>query len=284
MRTLCLAVVFVLVAGGCSRGAGDQAPKFAAPQRVAAATGVEAMAVDGTTLYYGVVDTGDIHRVDAVHPGTPERIGHVVVRSAGANGLVGLAVRGHALFVAYVQPDRHLVVATLERGVVWTGPLTNSLHHDGHVAFDDGGHLVISFHSQLLQVGSGEGSTVVSDGWVSPFAFDIDAHNRLFVADQPPLHGRALVAHGRDRAAARRRRGAELFRGSKPSGLAVLGDDLLVCRGGQGDVFRVHVAASGTLKRRAALPDVKCRSAIVALSDGSIVTAVAHEIRRYPRR
>ncbi len=253
---------------------------FADPVTVARATGVEAMALDGNTLYYGIFDTGDVFKVNVRSPKTPEKIGHVDVRSKGANGLLSLAVYQHRVYVSWVRADRHLVVGPIDGPLTWIGPLVNSLRREGHIAFTPKGELYVSVgrrvYSLLGRV------TTVSDGWVNAFAFTVDGRDRMFVADQPPLHGTTFVARGRENDHAKRRRFATGLAGTKASGITFVDDELLVCRSNVGDVMRLHVGIDNVARRRGPVEGIKCRNAIASTTDGSVITAIAHEIRRYP--
>lgn len=279
VRTIA-AVTFLAGAACGSRDRNDLA--FAEPTRVARVSGVQALAVDGSHLYYGMFDTGEIFKVNARRPATPTRLATVTVRGKGTNGVMGLAVFDHELFVSYVQPDRRLVVAkVVGGGIVWRGPLVNSLRRDGHIVFDPDGALYVSIGARVVRIVDGEAETV-SDGWVNPFAFSIDERDRMFVADAPSPGGKAFVARGRENDQPKRRRFATGLPGSKPSGLAFVGDEVLVCRSNVGDVARLHIGLDNTARRRGSIEGVKCRNAVVVMSDGSVVTALAHEIRRYP--
>lgn len=253
---------------------------FAAPVTVARATGVEAMALDGNTLYYGIFDTGDVFKVDVRSPKAPDRVGHVDVRSKGANGLLSLAVYQHRVYASWVRADRHLVVGPLDGPLTWIGPLVNSLRREGHIEFTPKGELYVSVGRRVYSV-LGD-VTKVSDGWVNAFAFTVDERDRMFVADQPPLRGKTFVARGRENDHAKRRRFATGLAGTKVSGITFVNDELLACRSNVGDVMRLHVGLDNVARRRAPLKGVKCRNAIVSTTDGSVITAIAHEIRRYP--
>lgn len=242
MRRLVAALLVAVALTSC--GADHTALRFGDPITVARATGVQAMALDGDTLYYGEFDTGDVYRVDVLMPSTPVKVGHVDVRAKGANGLQSLAVHDGRVYVSWVRDDRHLVVGPLDGPLTWIGPLVNSLRRDGHIAFDSQGRLFVSIGRRIYRLG--DRVTTVSKGWRNPFAFTIDPNGRVVVVDQP-------------------RAGAG---GTKASGVAFVGDTRLVCRSNVGDVAPLH--------------GVKCRNAIVTTGDGSVITAIAHEIRRYP--
>ena len=254
--------------------------RFAAPITVATATGVQAMALDGDTLYYGEFDTGDVYRVDVRTPRTPRKVGHVDVRAKGANGLQSIAVYGGRVFVSWVRADRHLVVGPLDGPLTWTGPLVNSLRRDGHIAFTPNGILYVSIGHRVYDI-DGAVSTV-SDGWNNAFAFAVDARDRMFVADQPSKEGKAFVARGREKNHAKRRRFATGLAGTKPSGVAFVDDELLVCRGNVGDVARLHIGLDNVARRRESLARVKCRDAIVTTTDGSVITAIARRDTALP--
>ncbi len=282
MRRLAAFALVALVCVSCSTRDRNEV-HLGAPITVANATAVQAMALDGDRLYYGVFDTGEIYEVNARKPATPTLLTTVNVRAKGANGLMSLAVERGRLYVSFVRPDRRLVVErVLGKVLVWQGPIVNSLQRVGHIAFDNKGVLHVSLADRIVRVVDGKAETLTKD-WVNPFAFAIDARNRIFVADQPPLRGKSFVARGRETDPAKRKRFATgLPAGSKPSGLVFLGDELLVCRATAGDAFRLHIGLDNTPRRRNPVDAVKCRNAIAVGGDGSLITAIAHEIRRYP--
>lgn len=281
MRRIACALALLAV-GACSNEPRGERLVFGDAITVAKATGVQAMAVDGRDIYFGVFDTGEVFKVDRRAPLTPKPVGSVPVRAKGANGLMGLAVHDHDLYVSYVNADRRLVVEELaDRKRVYEGPVVNSLQRVGRIAFDPDGVLHVSLRDRIVRIVDGQ-ADVVSQGWVNPLAFSIDERGRMFVADHPRRDGEAFVARGREANRAKRNRFATGLAGTKPSGLAFVRDEVLVCRSNVGDVARLHIGLDNVARRRGAVEGVRCRNAIVAMDDGSIVTALAHEIRRYP--
>ncbi|MEY2470371.1 MAG: hypothetical protein QOF21_3069 [Actinomycetota bacterium] len=149
---------------------------------------------------------------------------------------------------------------------------------------DKDGNVYVAAKTQLMRLEDGR-RVEVSGGWVNPDAFTFDERGRLWVADQARPDGKELVARGKERNGAKRRRFATaLPAGSKPVGIAAIDDELFVCRSGQGDVYRLHVGIDDVARRRGVVPGLKCDTAIVSLADGSLVTATGDDIRRYPPR
>jgi len=220
-------------------------PKFGAATKIVSVDNVTALTVDGNHLYYGDPATDDVYRVRLRAP-------HTRVLIERVPNLKSLAVFRGQLHVS----------------------------SDGHIAVDRDGRIYESVGGRIMQ-----GSTIISKGWVNPFAFSIDARNRLFVADQASDSGKERTARGRENDVAKRNRfSAVLPKNSKPIGLAILDDELLVCRSTYRDVFRLHVGIDNTPRNRGVVKGLACTGAIATMADGSVVTATAHEIRRYPPR
>jgi len=149
---------------------------------------------------------------------------------------------------------------------------------------DERGDVYVAVDTRIMRIDAGR-RVEVSGGWVNPNAFTFDDRGRLWVADQARADGKELVARGREKNGAKRRRFATaLPEGSKPSGIAAIKDELFVCRSGQRDVYRLHVGLDDVARRRGVVPGLKCDRAIMSLPDGSLVTATGDDIRRYPPR
>jgi hypothetical protein len=214
----------------------------------------------------------------------------VAVSRGGQRGLLSLVARGHAVFAAWTDAGRRLVVGRLRRGaaplVRWRGPRTATLANGGHLAVDPEGRLVVGVGDRQRRPGSGvllgldpagpsgQRPVVLSRGWNNPFAFAY-AGRELWVADNAPGRAPERLARG-DLGTPRNI--TALPRGTAPSGLVALGPrTLLVCGFVSGTLDRY--ARDGRRFRRTGTLARDCRYGAVRLTDGRIAFAADDAIR-----
>lgn len=123
-------------------------------------------------------------------------------------GLLGLAIKGSAIYASWTRPDGHIVAAQVAPGrarLVWVGPASARLANGGHLAFAADGRLVIGIgdllqHRLIRDPGARNGKllaldphgpptqrpAVLSDGWNNPFAFTATSDGAIWVADNAP--------------------------------------------------------------------------------------------------
>jgi len=267
-------VVAALVSSACTT-ADRYELKLGAAQVLAPAGGVRALAVGGRDIVYASANSG-VYRVNTVTRAAPVFVSPI-------QNVTSIAVRRGEPIVAS-KSGRIVQVTALPPGgerPIWRATSRRS----PHVEVGSTGDIYVSLGTRIDRIDAGGRTAPVSDGWVNAFAFDVDDRDRLFVADQAPRGGTAFVARGRESDRAKRRRFATgLPKGSVPSALATRVDELLVCRANAHDVYRLHVGLDNTPRRRGVVRGVACEGAIATMADGSVVTATANDIRRYPPR
>lgn len=257
---------------------------------------------DGSVVYAERL-TG---RVRAIGPDgvlRPEPIAEVAVAGAtdDQRGLVGLSrLADGRLALAWVRPgDRRLVVGVLdadggsgtEPRVIWIGPVSADLANGGGLAAAADGSILIGIGDLLQDRGLAQDPTVpnrkilaldpgagpdqspriLSVGWNNPFALTVGTDGTPWVADNsegetPERVGRA----DRPATEASAVSGSEAQRA--PSGLVVVGDRLGQCgyvSDRVDELARTDTGVSFTGRVLAA----PCRTGVVALPDGRLVTA-----------
>jgi hypothetical protein len=289
-RRFAALAALVLCAGACANTDYD-APKLAAAVVVVRTEGAHALAVGPNgTLFFGS-PTGEVLRVDALHPATPELVWPPVFQ--GPLTLLGIAARADVVVMSYVHMSecRLEVIRKTRDGAVavWVGPKVSPHTAAGQLVFESDGRLLVAVGTRILRLVPNGRSTQqpseVSAGWIRPSAFTVDDRGRLWVADQARPDGRELVARGRERNGAKRRRFASALPArSTPTGLAAAANELYVCRPGQHDLYRLHIGLDEVARRRVAVPGLSCDGGVVSMPDGSLITATAHDIRRYRAR
>lgn len=302
MKRFALVLVATTLAAGACSVADRYAPKFAAQTLIARGKEVDAFALgERNTLYYGERATGDVYRVNIAKPSTPVRVTHVDVKTDGQRGLLGLAYRDKALFIASTRAsDGKLEVRRWASDdasqVVWVGPESKDLANGGSLRFDNKGGLIISVgelagggSGKLLRLHAGgpetQTPTEITRGWHNPFGFTVDFRNNLWVADNAPGREKELVSRGNERDRANRRRHATALPSHfAPSGLAIDEYELYACSYTTKAVFRLHIGLDNVARRRGEVKGLTCQSAIVAQPDGSLITATSTAIYRYPAR
>ena len=196
-------------------------------------------------------------------------VASVDVSTDGQRGLVGLAVLADGrLFAGAVAPDERLVVLEIDRETddhrtVWNGPPTVRGGNGGRLIATSDGDLV--FGVGLLNDRAGQADpaevagklirldpdgppdqepTIESGPWNNPFAFDEAADGSIWVADNHPQDGEERLARGDD--GFEPKPIAVMPPDSAPSGLATLGDDLIVCSYNTGALLRYDRAGALT--------------------------------------
>ena len=151
------------------------------------------------------------------------------------------------------------------------------------------GTIIVSTSDRLQRILTTAGPTqvpeLITTGWTNPFAFTLNRNDKLWVADNSGGVGKEHVAAGGEKNGPKRRRfWATLPPGTSPSGIAASKTELLVCSKNNGTLERLHVGLDHVARPRKTVAEVRCQLAVVALPDGSIITATERSLLRYPSR
>src|SRR5205085_163046 len=136
-----------------------------------------------------------------------------------------------------------------------------------HIAFAKDDQLIVGITHNLTKIdpfhGAGVKPTIISSGWTDP-SFVLGRGNRIWVADNALPGTKELVARGRERDAAKRRRFATALPAyTNPSGVAIRNDELLVCSRTHRKVFRLHIGLDDVARRRSPIVGMVCDRDIV---------------------
>jgi hypothetical protein len=257
---------------------------------------VTAMVVqpDGS-LRIAIRASGEIEDISA-NGAARSAIAHLVVRSDGQRGLLGLAIdQTGRTFASWTPPDGQLVVGQVAPGptrLVWKGPPSADLANGGHLALRNA-RLVVGIGDLLHNDRTRDPMTlngkiisldpngppsqtpqVISIGWNNPFAFTVLGHGDIWVADNAPGDTGERLTRG-DTADDEP---VELPNGTAPAGIDHLGADALaVCGYKSGRLLEYQIVRGHPGRLRTLATD--CRTAVAALPDGRIAYAAHDGIR-----
>ena len=281
-------VVSLVLLVGC---VADEAANAAGPRSFDAPAVAIATDVDGSILWASL--DGEI----ATEFGAV--VASVEVSTDGQRGLVGLAVlEDGRLFAGAVDADERLVVLEIDRTdgdhrTVWNGPATVQGGNGGRLLATSDGDLVLGvgllndragqadptdITGKLIRLdpdGSPDQKPTIESGpWNNPFAFDEAADGSIWVADNHPQDGEERLARGDD--------GFEpepiavMPADSAPSGLATLGDDLIVCSYNTGALLRYDRGGAlvDTIAEDCLLDVADLGDGLLAYSNGQMIVIV----------
>ncbi len=244
------------------------------------------------TLIYATLD-GEVRTESG------ERIAEIEVSTDGQRGLLGLATTADGrVFAAATPPDERLTVFELSttdepHRVVWAGPATVRGGNGGRLRALADGRLLLgvgllndrpgqadptSTSGKLVTLdpdGSADQSPdIISGPWNNPFAFDQAPTGEVWVADNHPQDGEERLARGDD--------GfdpatvAVMPADSAPSGLAAIGDELVVCSYNTGELLRYSSSGEplGSLATDCLLDVTTVGDDLIAYSTGIAVTVI----------
>lgn len=250
IHTAALLLAALLVLGAC---VADEPANAAGPRSFDAPAVAITTDVDGSILWASL--DGEI----ATEFG--EIVATVEVSTDGQRGLVGLAVGPDGrLFAGAIDPDERLVVLEIDRDggdhrTVWAGPATVRGGNGGRIIATADGDLLLGVG--LLNDRAGQADpddptgklihldpdgkpdqqpTIESGPWNNPFAFDQATDGTVWVADNHPQDGEERLARGD--AGLDPEVIAVMPADSAPSGLATIGDELVVCSYNTGALLR----------------------------------------------
>lgn len=250
VRAAALLLSAVVTLGAC---VADEPANAAGPRSFEAPAVAIATELDGSILWAsleGEISTefGDV-------------VATVEVSTDGQRGLVGLAVGPDGrLFAGAIDADERLVVLEIDRDggdhrTVWAGPATVRGGNGGRIIATADGDLILGVG--LLNDRAGQADpddptgklirldpdgapnqepTIESGPWNNPFAFDQATDGSVWVADNHPQDGVERLARGD--AGLDPDVIAVMPADSAPSGLAAIGDDLVVCSYNTGALLR----------------------------------------------
>ncbi len=232
------------------------------------------------------------------------------VSTEGQRGLVGLSATPEGrIFAGLIRPDERLEVVELtintdgaddaaelavERSV-WVGPATGRGGNGGRVVALSDGRLLVSIGllndrdaqadptsivGKLVELDPDgppdQAPAVVSGPWFNAFAIGESVDGALWVADNHPQDGDERLARGDlgiDPSVV-----AVIPADSAPTGLAVVGDEILVCSYNTQRLLRYRLAPDGESVE--AMPDLtdNCLLDVLALEGGLVAYSTGQSI------
>ena len=246
-------------------------PKLLPGETIARVRGVTALAIGPDNATYYALANGEVYSLVT----RPARL--VAQFPTARLDSIAFSPNG-VLYGAYLD-SRGVSVAA------WKNGAANSLIQTGaagrgDIVFDSTGRLLLGVGNRIVDT---QGATV-SASWHSPELVP-GRGNRLWVVDDAPGNAKDFVARGRETNATKRRRFASaLPEGTRPADVTIRNDELLVCDRRAGTVYRLHIGLDDVARRRSALKNVKCQTAIVVSPDNSVITATDNAILRYGAR
>ncbi len=252
-KRLAIAIVTIVAALFCAGCVADENPGAAGPRTFDAQAVAITVDTDGTILWASIEG--------AIADEFGESIAEVEVSTEGQRGLVGLAVAPDGrLFAGAIDADERLVVLEINRSgddhrTVWSGPETVRGGNGGRIIALDDGDLLLGVG--LLNDRDGQADpndptgklvrldpdgpadqipAIESGPWNNPFAFVERTDGSIWVADNHPQDGDERLARGD--AGIDPDVVAVMPADSAPTGMASVGDELIVCAYNTGALHR----------------------------------------------
>jgi hypothetical protein len=265
-----LTALAAIVMTGCA-GRDRYAPTLSAAEVIGRVQGVVSLAIGPDKTVYYALASGEVYALGDDRP--------ALIATFPTAALDSIAISSDGILHGAYRDAGRLTVATwVDRAA--RGFLHLRANGPAQIAYNKNGDLLVAVGDRLADA---QGH-VISNGWHSP-RIAAGRDNRIWVADDAPGTEKELVARGREKDGAKRRRFASaLPPHTDPSGIALRKDELLVCGRRLGRVYRLHIGLDDVARRRGTLAGLKCTNAIVVAPDGAVITATDNAILRYGAR
>lgn len=269
-RAAAVLIVLAAVVTGCA-GRDRYAPELSAGDVMDRVSGVVSLAIGPDKTVYYALASGKVYALAGGRS--------ALVATFPTTALDSIAISDDGVLHGAYRDAGRLTVAT------WVDEAARGFLHmrangPAQIAYSENGDLLVAVDDRIVD---GEGH-VISNGWHAP-KIVAGRGNRIWVADDAPRAEKELVARGREKNGAKRRRFASpLPQRTDPSAVALRKDELLVCSRRAGTVYRLHIGLDDVARRRGTVDGLSCTNAIVVSSDGAVITATDNAILRYGAR